>query len=98
MAKITKQFDEIELLSGKVVNLSITVTGEHETNHGADAAGAKGMGIWLKESWSHKVDCDDELEDADLEEISDKVEELVQSESWDFDDAEQEIEFENEYD
>ena len=87
MATITKEFEEIELSSGKVVNLSITVTGVHESHYGADADGNRGVSKWFIDDWSHEVECDDELNDDESVEAAEKAEELVDETDWDFENA-----------
>lgn len=80
MAKITKTIEEFELKSGKTVNIDVTVTGIQDPNAGITE-------VWIKESWKHETDSEDELGDEDLEEISEHVEDFVQSEDWDFSNA-----------
>lgn len=93
MSTVSKDFEEVELPSGKVVNLTITVTGTHEANYGADADGNRGVSKWLIDSFTHEVTSDeDELDHEDHDQIAEKVEEMVYEEDWDFEAADDEDE------
>ena len=92
MAKVTKEFEEIELSSGKTVTLEITVTGVYDARYGADADGNRGVGTWLIEDASYETHSDDDLDDDDKAEIESRVESIVDSEDWDFDNASEEDE------
>jgi hypothetical protein len=93
MAKVTKEFEEVELPSGKVVDLTITVTGTQEHGLGADIDGRRGQTAWLKDKWSHKANSDEDLDADDEAEIAELVEEYVQNEfdDSDFETIEEEV-------
>jgi hypothetical protein len=87
MASITREF-EIELSDGRTINVSVTVEGEYESDYGADADGNRGVGTWFVSG--HSFEADEALTPSEEYEVSEKVDELVSDESWDFDSAEDE--------
>ena len=96
MATITRCYEEIELESGKVVDITVSVTGIHDAHYGADADGGRGVKRWFIVSLKHEVSCEDgELDEKDQAEVFEKIEELVYEDDWDFEEVGQ---FDLEYD
>lgn len=81
MASISKEF-EIEMSDETLINVTVTVTGIHEPDYGADADGNRGIDTWIVDSFNY--DADDEVSDELRSELDSRVEELVNGTEWDF--------------
>lgn len=86
MASVTKEF-EVELDDSNVVNVSVTVEGDYESNYGADADGRGGTGMWFISDHSYEVIDGTDLSEEESAELAAKVSDLVDDEEWDFDSA-----------
>ncbi len=86
MSELSKEF-ELELKDDRLVNVTITVKGDYESDYGGDADGNRGVGAWFINS--HSYEADEELLDQNKLEVDLMVEELVNDEDWDFDEIEE---------
>ena len=99
MSTITREYEEIELSSGKIVNISVSVSGIHEANYGADIDGNRGVSRWFIDDFEFEASCEDgELDDAEQAEVAEKVEELVFDDDWDFEGEAKELDSDEDFD
>jgi hypothetical protein len=91
MPRCTKDL-EIELSDGTVVECRLMVYGTFEETFNQDLGIEEGS--WLVGTWA--VEYDDTISEAQQEELDEKIEETVFAEKWDFENATDDDEDEDE--
>ena len=79
----------VTLKSKKTVTTEVIVTGGYEANHGADADGNRGIGVWFLDDYEFIPQNTDDKEEPLSKEEQAEFESLIESEienaEWDFD-------------